>query len=863
MISTPDTSNQVNLKRLKHAVGWRARYYSDVARAHISQYTQPLHLVSRWYLPLRRRAHALPHRLIVSLTSYPPRFGVLPLTLQSLLRQTVKPDHLILWIVSADFALLPQSVLDLQQHGLEIRTTAFDSRAYKKILPALDEFPEAFIATADDDVFYWSTWLEELVNGLELPEKVVTCHWANEIVTDTHGRYRPYLQWILNTPIRGKRRDLFPVGVGGVLYPPGVLVHQPADRAAGLTLCPLADDVWLYWIGRRNGVSYKTVGRWREPALWHGSQEHALWRSNLPSLWRSDLPPETEEQEYDRQISRIAKKYGYPEVIEQGTQALSDLKMRHRAWMEQHWDFARQWQRFWEPAVTAALKKPRLGSQLLVQGLPKAASKETNASPPASAQGVSVVVCHGGEERLPLLCAALANLRRCNGVNEIIVSDMGHHPWAENSARRWADKYIFVPNEGAFERARCLNAGTSLAECDLVLWLDNDMIVPTDFVSNAASEMRSRRLDYTIPYVAINYLSEEDSRKVIDGSVRAADCRPVTIYKALYVCGGAGLVRRSFVLANGGLSEAFRGWGGEDFAWWHKAKLVGRAEVIRQHNQSMYHLFHANCGANGGSQHRDGNPHYTENLAALEEMRSVRDRHTYLKRFPRLPLFSAAWKEKRVILVSEDAAEGEVCSSGEIRRVLADITAIGVQHRTVCGACEPENQLHPDALVVLGTSEARSASGKFPPELWKKTIVVHTTPPLEEKFVERLGEAGGILCGECPDLQRLQSAGLRPWPIPLLSSSADPSVALALRILQPLSIILGGGMSQSLTQTCSASEPRVLNGIRTPRPLRTLREISILITSFLRTGYLNAPGSPARRGRKGKAAKVSPPTSKL
>jgi hypothetical protein len=300
-------SNQVIPERIKHAVRWRARYYTDVGRDYFEPRTRRLRLALRWFLPLRRRPHRLPHPLVLSLTSYPPRFSVLPLTLRSLMRQTIKPDHLILWIARADFRLLPQTVLGLRRHGLEIRVTEFDSKAYKKILPALDEFPEAFIATADDDVFYWSTWLEELVDGVELAGKVVTCHRANEIITDAEGRYRPYCEWILNTPIRGEAPALFPVGVGGVLYPPGVLAHQPEDREAGLSLCPLADDVWLYWIGRRNGASYKTVARWRDQALWPGSQEQALWRSNIPAG--------TEDHEYDRQILEIARKYGYPPVI--------------------------------------------------------------------------------------------------------------------------------------------------------------------------------------------------------------------------------------------------------------------------------------------------------------------------------------------------------------------------------------------------------------------------------------------------------------------------------------------------------------------------------------------------------------------
>src|SRR5688572_12136061 len=119
---------------------------------------------------------------------------------------------------------------------------------------------------------------------------------------------------------------------------------------------------------------------------------------------------------------------------------------------------------------------------------------------------VSVVLPHGGLERLPHLAASLAYLRQCRGVSEVIVAEMGPVPVAEDTARRWADRYCFIPSDGPFERARALNAGTDLAEAPLVLWADNDILLPADFVEAAAGELRERRLHYLIPYTSIRYL---------------------------------------------------------------------------------------------------------------------------------------------------------------------------------------------------------------------------------------------------------------------------------------------------------------------------------------------------------------------
>lgn len=246
----------------------------------------------------RKRPHSLPGPLIVSLTSYPARYPTLALTLRSLLRQTVKPDRTILWIAHADYELLPRQVLNLQSSGLEIRRTD-DTKSYKKILPALDAFPRAFICTADDDVYYWPTWLENLVDGAGEDCQAIRCHRAHEFALGPEESPCPYCSWTANVERRGESESCFPTGVGGILYPPGILRHEAVDREAAFSLCPSADDVWLFWIARRNGAHYKIVGRHRIFVTWRGSQQQSLWQRNS-------------DGQNDIQIRNMIARYGFP-----------------------------------------------------------------------------------------------------------------------------------------------------------------------------------------------------------------------------------------------------------------------------------------------------------------------------------------------------------------------------------------------------------------------------------------------------------------------------------------------------------------------------------------------------------------------
>ncbi|HEY2117104.1 MAG TPA: glycosyltransferase, partial [Candidatus Angelobacter sp.] len=316
------------------------------------------------------------------------------------------------------------------------------------------------------------------------------------------------------------------------------------------------------------------------------------------------------------------------QLIERGVDALTAEGARNHAWMEEHWDFEKQWGRFWEPVVDHALQRAHSGSEK-----PRPARVQPQRQSVATAEQqfqtqVSVVVCQGGQERLRQLAACLVTLRQCRQVGEIIVVDMGRSPFAAELGRRWANKYVFVKNDGVFERARSLNIGTALAEHDLVLWIDNDLIVSPEFVSKAVAEMSRRQLDYLIPYTQVKYLSEIDTQQIMMGTRNPDDCPPASVLRAPRgATGGMGLVKKSFVQTYGGMQEEFRGWGGEDDAWWHKARLLGRAAATEQRDQQVYHMFHANSGCY--ARQKQSNPLYGANLAVLREIWSIRDRQKF------------------------------------------------------------------------------------------------------------------------------------------------------------------------------------------------------------------------------------------
>jgi hypothetical protein len=240
--------------------------------------------------------------LIVSLTSYPARFETLHLTLACLLDQTAKADRTILWIAHEDVERLPSNVHDLRKRGLEIRLCD-DLRSYKKLVPALEAFPDAFIATADDDVYYPCKWLEELTTGMLASPGVVTCHRAHRIAFRADRQLAPYILWhfdVQDARSHEPSRDLLPTGAGGILYPPRCLHPRVCDRSLFQRLSPGGDDLWFYWCARMAGTLHKKVADKMWLVTWPDSQQSSLWRSN-------------ESQGNDRMITALQAEFGYPE----------------------------------------------------------------------------------------------------------------------------------------------------------------------------------------------------------------------------------------------------------------------------------------------------------------------------------------------------------------------------------------------------------------------------------------------------------------------------------------------------------------------------------------------------------------------
>lgn len=200
--------------------------------------------------------------VIVSLTSFPERMYDIHYCIYSLLNQKLKPDRVVLWLAKEEFPNgeydIPSNVLNLKKFGLEIKFCK-NLMSFKKIIPALREFPDAIIVTADDDIYYADDWLELLYDNHKLYPKDIILHRSRKIAFDEKFNVKEYDKWtLINEDTMPSYYHLINGG-GGALYPPHSLDDTVFNEKVFMGEYSTTDDIWLWAMAVLYGTKIKTI----------------------------------------------------------------------------------------------------------------------------------------------------------------------------------------------------------------------------------------------------------------------------------------------------------------------------------------------------------------------------------------------------------------------------------------------------------------------------------------------------------------------------------------------------------------------------------------------------------------------------
>jgi len=222
-----------------------------------------------------------------------------------------------------------------------------------------------------------------------------------------------------------------------------------------------------------------------------------------------------------------------------------------------------------------------------------------------------------GPYRLTNLLTVLHWLRGFD-LDQIIVVEQDQQSTLDEDLLPSNVQPVFCFNPGPFNRAWGMNVAARLAESDVLIVSDADMIMDQQTLGLAAAACHGQHGAIN-PYRRMRDLSESETRALVDRTMtidqlpqQDSNTRNRTgIGEFVSFCGGIFVIQRALYFDIGGMDERFSGWGGEDDAMSHKLlKLYPNA---RELDRSMaFHLWHPRDTAQCYG-HKD----YHNNLALL------------------------------------------------------------------------------------------------------------------------------------------------------------------------------------------------------------------------------------------------------
>lgn len=195
-------------------------------------------------------------QVVISLTSYGRRAKeIVDTTIKSLLKQSYKPDRIILWLDEDNWNLknLPSRLKKLMEYGVEIRFCK-DLKSYKKLIPTLPLVSDNdYIITVDDDQYYPTDFVKVLVDAMDNDSTSIYGIAVRKLLFDKNNKLRPYNEWKLCTEkIEGE--TYLATGCCGIIYTKSMFHTDIDNESLYMELAPKADDLWFFFMALLNGV---------------------------------------------------------------------------------------------------------------------------------------------------------------------------------------------------------------------------------------------------------------------------------------------------------------------------------------------------------------------------------------------------------------------------------------------------------------------------------------------------------------------------------------------------------------------------------------------------------------------------------
>ena len=159
--------------------------------------------------------------IIVSMTSWTKRITNVKYVVSSILQGTYKPDKIILNLSTDEFQdkHIPIDLKLLEKYTIfEINWVKENTKAFKKIIPTMELYPDSIIISIDDDIIYPRLFIETILDSYKKQNKDIITLYRNKNKYDfdsvvgcgtlyTTSKLVPFISTHLNTEIINTNED--------------------------------------------------------------------------------------------------------------------------------------------------------------------------------------------------------------------------------------------------------------------------------------------------------------------------------------------------------------------------------------------------------------------------------------------------------------------------------------------------------------------------------------------------------------------------------------------------------------------------------------------------------------------------------
>ena len=215
------------------------------------------------------------NNVIISFTSYPPRFKYCCKVIDSILNNIIRPYKICLTVYKNDIEFIPK---DLQQYIdnniIELIEADLDLKCHKKYFYVMQKYRDNPIITIDDDCYH----LPDLIMSLlRVNYNCVRARRVHRKTYDENHKVNIFSKWEHDVKDTIPSFDLFAEGVGGVYYPANIL-NISDDMIPEIMQCLYNDDIYLNYLEVKNNIPVVYVPNSRSHPFWiDDSQKTGLW----------------------------------------------------------------------------------------------------------------------------------------------------------------------------------------------------------------------------------------------------------------------------------------------------------------------------------------------------------------------------------------------------------------------------------------------------------------------------------------------------------------------------------------------------------------------------------------------------------